>query len=225
MILMKGVFSTIDYTSNTDGSADSIRQMMSEYLKTSRIITLNQVHEDTIIIADDVIPHAIPEADGVISLNPEDTLVIRTADCLPVLACSDNGISGAFHAGWRGLSMGIVKKGILKMKSLGADSIRISAGPAIGPCCFRVGGDVAKEFRFPYSRQDDDGGYYFDLWEMAKAQAMSAGIQKHMITSFRICTCCSKELFNSYRRDNLSAGRQISAIGGRSWSLPGLRAA
>jgi hypothetical protein len=224
MIFMKGVFSTLHYTSKTDGSAESVRQMMTQNLKTARIITLNQVHKDNIIIAGDVNPDKIPEADGVISLNPEDTLVIRTADCLPVLAFSDNGISGAFHAGWRGLSMGIVKKGILKMKSLGANSIRIAAGPAIGPCCFRVNADVAKEFRFPYLRTDNEGGYYFDLWEMAKAQAMAASIPNHMITSYRLCTCCSKQLFNSYRRDGLFAGRQISAIGGRSWSLPGLQA-
>lgn len=221
---MKGVFATKSFTSKTNGSAHEIRQLLIEKLDTSRVFTLNQVHGDHIVTANSLYAEEIPEADGIISDNPDDMLVIRTADCLPVLAYSEEGIIGAFHAGWRSLNRGIIGKGILKMKDLGATSIRTIMGPAIGPCCFRVGDDVLKEFPSSYKRTENDG-YFFDLWEMALSQAIESGVDKHMISSFRLCTCCGEQLFNSYRRDKTSAGRQISVIGGKSWLLPGLLAA
>jgi polyphenol oxidase len=210
---MNGIFCTKDYTEGIDGSAESVKEKLVRDLDSKRIITLNQVHEDAIVRTSEMIEGEIPEADGVISDNPADTLVIRTADCVPVLLSSEEGIFAAVHAGWKGLAKGVIGKCILMMKEMGASNISAAIGPAIGPCCFRVGEDVAQLLPSQFQRIENSIKY-IDLWETAKAQALSAGVEDHKISVQRICTCCREELFFSYRRQAENAGRQVSVIGG-----------
>ncbi|MBN1635764.1 MAG: polyphenol oxidase family protein, partial [Deltaproteobacteria bacterium] len=129
----------------------------------------------------------------------------------------------AIHAGWRGLAKKIVIKGIEMMQSLGARSIRISIGPAIGPCCYEVKRDVIDALA-PASISIVKDSIYLDLWQEALKQAIEAGVQRDNIKITRLCTACNQDKFFSYRRDGNSAGRNISAIGGDSWLLPGLQA-
>jgi copper oxidase (laccase) domain-containing protein len=39
------------------------------------------------------------------------------------------------------------------------------------------------------------------------------GIEESQIVLSRACTCCDRNLFQSYRRDREAAGRMVSAIG------------
>jgi polyphenol oxidase len=212
---MNGIFCTKDYTAGIAGSAESVKAKLVRDLGSKRIFTLNQVHGDGIIKTSEIISHEIPEADGIISDNPGDTLVIRTADCVPVLLSSEEGIFAAVHAGWKGLAKYIIGKCILKMKEMGARNFIAAIGPAIGPCCFRVGEDVAQLLP-PELQRIENSNKYIDLWGMAKAQLLSAGIEDHKISVLRICTCCREELYFSYRRQAETVGRQISVIGGNA---------
>jgi YfiH family protein len=144
---------------------------------------------------------------------------------VPVLVSSEEGIFAAVHAGWKGLARGIIGKCILMMKEMGARNIDVSIGPAIGPCCFRIGDDVAHQLPTQFQRVES-GIIYIDLWETAKAQSLYAGVERHKISVLRICTCCREELFFSYRRQAGTSGRQISVIGGnaRLKILPGFHA-
>src|SRR5690606_25867586 len=69
---------------------------------------LRQVHGIGVHRADGVPPsNVVPEADAAIS-NGGQVLAILSADCLPVLLCSDDGGTiAAAHAGWRGLAAGV----------------------------------------------------------------------------------------------------------------------
>jgi len=219
---MHGVFCTREFTAGVVGEPRPARELVRRVTSRDNTFFLTQVHGDRIVLAE----HAadLPEADGIISDNPDDILGILTADCLPVLAWSDDPpLIGALHAGWRGLAKGIVAKGIRRMQSLGARAIRLSLGPAIGPCCFEVGRDVAVEFQGAASRHRD-GRYFLDLWKIAVSQAEDAGVERQNIRILRLCTRCQAALFFSYRRDGYATGRNISLIGGSSCSLPGLRA-
>jgi len=219
---MHGVFCTREFTAGVVGGPRPVKELVRRVTLRDNIFLLTQVHEDRIVLARDAAD--LPEADGVISDNPDDMLGILTADCLPVLAWSDDPpLIGAMHAGWRGLAKGIVAKGIRRMQSLGARDIRISLGPAIGPCCFEVGDDVAAEFQGAASRHVD-GRHFLDLWEIAVSQAVGAGVGSQNIRVLRLCTMCQAALFFSYRREGYATGRNISLIGGSACSLPGLRA-
>ncbi len=198
--------------------------MLREISGEGEVFCLNQVHSDRIVLADDLREGEIPEADGIISRGGDAVLSVRTADCVPMLAWDAGGsVTAAVHAGWRGLSQGIVTKAISRMRALGAVDIRVWFGPAIGPCCYAVHGEVARALgwnRAPVS----DGLFFPDLWKIATGQARAAGLGKESINAVRLCTACHAALFHSYRRDAEEAGRNIAVIGGRSWLLPGLRA-
>jgi len=219
---MYGVFCTREFTAGVMGKPRPVRELVRRVTLRDNIFLLTQVHGDRIVLAGDAA--GLPEADGIISDDPDDMLGILTADCLPVLAWSDDPpLIGALHAGWRGLANGIVAKGVKRMQSLGARDIHVSLGPAIGPCCFEVGLDVALEFQGATVRHEH-GGHFLDLWEIAASQAMEAGVERHAVRTVRLCTMCQAALFFSYRREGYATGRNISLIGGSSCSLPGLQA-
>jgi YfiH family protein len=190
----------------------------------SRVHCLTQVHSDRIIRAENVSPDDYPDADGIISGDPSDVLCVRTADCVPVLLEADDGsMIGAVHAGWRGLAQGIILKTISLMESAGAKKVHAAIGPSIGPCCYQVGPEVVRELAAEPVRRPD-GTIAVDLAEIAVQQARKAGIPQERIHVKHSCTCCNPDAFFSFRREKEAAGRNISLIGGASWSLPGLRA-
>jgi polyphenol oxidase len=217
---MNGIFCTKDFTAGIDGSAASVKDKLVKDLGSDRIFTINQVHGGHIVRTSEIKHLEIQEADGIISENPGDILVIRSADCVPVLISSEEGIFAAVHAGWKGLACGIVGKCVLMMRKMGANNIDVAIGPAIGPCCFRVGGDVAQLMGSQFLRIEN-GIKFIDLWETAKSQALSTGVEGHKISVLRICTCCRERLFFSYRRQAEAAGRQAAVIGGNAELLPG----
>lgn len=221
---MKGIFCTKEVSSGIDGKAPAVRTLLQGKLKGCDIYTLDQVHSDRIVFAEDLNPGEIPEADAIISRNVNDVLCIRTADCVPVLAWAEDAqLIAAIHAGWRGLALNIVEKCILAMRALGGKDIRASIGPAIGKCCFVVKADVVEALHVK-PETNRQGSLVVDLWEVAASGLERAGVETGSIDIKKLCTSCDTERFFSYRRQGDTAGRNISAIGGKSWSLPGLQA-
>ncbi|CAM2010890.1 polyphenol oxidase family protein [Acanthopleuribacter pedis] len=77
-------------------------------------------------------------ADGLVTDLADTALVVKTADCLPVLA-SDGTRLVALHAGWRGLKAGIIKS---LADWLDPRSAFVFIGPAISPSCYEVDADL-----------------------------------------------------------------------------------
>jgi len=167
------------------------------------------------------------EADASVTNIPDEVLAVLTADCMPVLFASKNGeVIGAAHAGWRGLSGGVLENTIQAMcdlsSSLSPQDISAWMGPAIGPTVFEVGEDVLEAF----SSQSQSilsqafspilgqpGKYLADLYTLARDRLNSLGIKQ--IGGGGFCTFTDEERFFSYRRDK-STGRFASFI----WILP-----
>lgn len=220
---MKGVFCTKDVTKGIDGSAGAVLSMLKSAFAGCDVYCLDQVHSDRIVFSEEIPDGIIPQADAVISQDVDAILCIRTADCVPVLAwAEDMPLIAAIHAGWRGLALDIVGKCILTMRSLGGRDIRASIGPAIGRCCYEVKMDVVEALCTEpiYTRE---GRLVADLWKVASSQLMQGGVDPLSIEIKGLCTFCNTDMFFSYRRQGAQAGRNISLIGGRSWSLPGLQ--
>ena len=74
--------------------------------------------------------------------------------------------------------------------------VLVGIGPAIGPCCYEVGTEVADKFRtsFPYADacllKEQDGHTYLDLWEANRQQMLRAGVPEENIQVAGECTCC-----------------------------------
>jgi YfiH family protein len=220
---MIGLYCKRDISEGIDGSPETVVARLEDLLPESRIYCLNQVHEDNIVFAEDIHCSDIPEADGIISRNPDDVLCIRTADCVPVLLWTDDPpLIAAVHAGWRGLAKNIVKKAVRNIYALGAGEIYVSIGPCIGVCCYEVGPDVVNVLGTENLVYKKDS-MHIDLKGVALSQALDAGVDRELVHAVDICTSCNPKEFFSYRRDGHAAGRNLSIIGGKSWLLQGLQ--
>lgn len=116
--------------------------------------------------------HAICEADGAVTDDPDVVISVVTADCAPVLLSTKDGkIVGAAHAGWRGAADGILETVVDRMIGLGAESQDIVA--VVGPCIAVTHYEVRDDMRQQVLEQDPlgqifftpvrDGFYLFDL--------------------------------------------------------------
>ena len=108
---------------------------------------LNQVHGSRAVRARSAdFDNGPPDADAVVGANAGDICAVRTADCLPILLCSTDGSEiAAVHAGWRGLSAGVVEAALTAMSSC-PDELIAWFGPAISPAAFEVGDEVRAAF-------------------------------------------------------------------------------
>jgi copper oxidase (laccase) domain-containing protein len=80
-------------------------------------------------------------------------------------------------------------------------------GPAIGPCCYDVGPEVAARYDADLTHEGR-----LDLWTAAERALRRAGVEQ--VERVDLCTRDHPELFFSHRRDGLARGVQgvIGAI-------------
>jgi polyphenol oxidase len=166
---------------------------------------------------------SVIEADGIVTKTSHEVLCILTADCLPVLFTAvDGSVIGASHAGWRGLSEGVLENTVCEMLLLNhhlvANDLIAWLGPAIGPDAYEVGEDVYQAFSnstIPIESTDfvpiaaKPGKYMANLYSLARSRLAAVGLSQ--IAGGQMCTYRDQEQFFSYRR-NGATGRFASAI-------------
>ncbi len=142
------------------------------------------------------------DADGHATALRGVGVMVLVADCLPVLLGSEGAVA-ALHAGWRGLSEGVLEEGVRALRELGgAGEIAAVIGPGAGPCCYEVGEEVHAAFG---CRSEIDRQGRIDLPGLARERLEAAGVAR--IEDVGACTICDARLF-SHRREGLAAGRQ-----------------
>ncbi|MCB1215428.1 MAG: polyphenol oxidase family protein [Deltaproteobacteria bacterium] len=146
------------------------------------------------------------EGDGLLSYLPNRPLLIKTADCVPILLAHPQGIIGALHAGWRGSSQQILSLALKKIEALSLDlkEVKLWIGPAIAFSCYEVGEEVAKHFPEavfgPCLRPaKSPGKYYLGLQEANYYLALKAGVPKSNLYLSPHCTFCEPQDYYSYR--------------------------
>ena len=125
------------FSSANDGSLEQVLKSVG-FEKGSA--TMHQTHSSDISFADS---HENYECDGLYTDKKLLPLVVKTADCVPILMESNKRIS-AIHAGWRGLEQLIFEKS-LKVHDI--SSLSISIGPHARKCCYEVGVEFTKKFK------------------------------------------------------------------------------
>jgi len=176
---------------------------------------LRQVHGTTVAQLGPLASDDEPQADAAVAHLNGTVLAILTADCLPVLFCSEDGARvGAAHAGWRGLAAGVLEATIAAM---GTPPARLVAwlGPCIGAASYEVGEEVRAAF------VDSNGGaatcfaatrpghWHCDLAGLARQRLAAAGVAGIHGGGF---DTLADARFYSYRRDGASSGRFASLI-------------
>lgn len=154
--------------------------------------------------------HVIPESDGLITKAARVPLAVTTADCVPlVLASAQEGEVAVVHAGWRGLAAGVVSAAARLFDE--PKSVRVAIGPAIGPCHYEVGEDVALAVAAGSESgaisERRNGRVRLDLVATARLILRARGIRR--VEDTGLCTACERGRFFSHRRDGVT-GRQIA---------------
>jgi polyphenol oxidase len=145
------------------------------------------------------------QGDGLWTDEPGLPILALAADCVPIALARVNGQAPALavlHAGRMGLLAGIVESGVA---ALGGGRVAAAIGPAIGPCCYDVGEEVAGPFRAQFGA-DVVRGRRLDLWTSAERALRSAGVAT--VERVDLCTACAPDRFFSHRRDGKPRGAQ-----------------
>jgi YfiH family protein len=158
---------------------------------------------------------AEPEADAAIARDAGVVLAILTADCLPILLCAEDGAEiAAIHAGWRGLSAGVIESCVAKMRT---PPQRLIAwlGPAIGARSYEVGAEVRDAFVEADAAADvafeatGPGHWLCNLYTLAHQRLHALGVTQVHGGGF---DTLADPRFYSYRRDAGASGRFASLI-------------
>ena len=150
----EGEFSSLNIAKKELTCSDAVNENRKRIaiavgMEDAPILLTNQKHTNTVIVIEKPFYGDGPIADAMVTKQKNILLCIQTADCVPVLFVDPiNQIIGAAHAGWRGLSLGILQNTMKTMIDLGAKREYIKA--AVGPCAwaesYEVGADVVEAF-------------------------------------------------------------------------------
>ena len=174
---------------------------------------LRQVHGVVVV---DASRNAGPvEADAAFTKDKGVVCTVMVADCMPVLLADEKGEAvAAAHAGWRGLSAGVIEATV---GAMGVPAQRLHAwlGPAIGPKAYEVGAEVREAFLAKDATAESafaptrPGHWHLDLYAVARQRLAALGITR--VSGGGFCTHTDKERFFSYRRDK-AMQRMAAAI-------------
>jgi YfiH family protein len=187
-----------------------------------RPVIMRQIHSD-VINRLEAAPAGKLEGDALVTNVPGLLLVVRTADCLPVLLVDPaNRAVASVHCGWRGTQKRILEKTVLAMgQAYGTNPAGLLAafGPCVGPACYEVGAEVKESFGaagFP-----DDvfkpvpgraGKHLLDLLRANAWLLGEMGLNKLNVWSAGACTHCDPGLL-SFRRNPGEPRRMYNFIG------------
>jgi YfiH family protein len=182
---------------------------------------LNQVHGNEVLdLANSL---SALTADGVYTQAIETPCSIKTADCLAVFLCDQQGTEiAALHAGWRGLAQGVIFQGVRKFHAHAKELIAWLS-PAICAKHYEIDRVVydsfmqqALDYRDCF-KQSSEGHWYCDLQRIARMQLEAMGVTQ--IFSDDLCTFENEADFYSYRREPKNPGRLIHTLWINSESL------
>ncbi len=161
----------------------------------------------------------LPFSDGLVTNDPNVTLVTSHADCSAFFLYDRKTRSiGLAHAGWKGMISRIGQRLVERLNAeYGASPADIIAG--VGPCicarCFEVDDSLAQRFAQEFNCPDiknegRPGKAYVSLEAAAVIQLVDAGVKVGNISLMHRCTFEEKENFYSYRRDGAYAGSMVA---------------
>lgn len=220
-------FNTLDLGpgSPTDLRRENLRRVCKALnLRGTDPILVSQVHGCGVCIASPgASPAASTEADAIVSDTPGNPLLIRTADCVPILLAGPGGrVVAAVHAGWRGMIAHVIDRTLDRMtEHFGIDAAEVTAavGPCIGVRHFEVGEEVAAAFvnaglEGAIDRHRGTRAHV-NLSAAVAMQLTRRGVKPQRIDTTDRCTFEDAAEFFSHRRDAGRTGRMAAVIAAR----------
>lgn len=176
-----------------------------------------QVHSADVICTEIPRPLNAPheKADSILTSNPDITLFMRFADCVPILLHDPvRKVVGIVHAGWMGTVNKVLARTIQTMsEKYGSNPGDIIAGigPSIGPDHYQVGEDVIEKVKLAFGDQAEEllinlnERTYFNLWRANGILLQRAGVTSIEVSG--LCTACDTNRWYSHRAEAGKTGR------------------
>lgn len=188
----------------------------------SSMAPMSQVHGDVVHVHD-ASSSPVPVADALVTRRPDLALLVRVADCLPVvLADAQAGVVGVAHAGRQGLAHGVVAGTVAAMRAQGAAAITAWMGQRVCGCCYEVPAQMRDEVAavVPAAWSETSWGTpALDIGAGVLAQLGELGVAAidvaDLLGRSAACTLENENLF-SHRRQ----GRRSGRMGGLVRLLP-----
>ncbi len=183
----------------------------------AHVCTVWQVHGAETIYARQ--PRAdrrwLARADGIITDQVGLALMMRFADCVPILFYDPTHKAiGLAHAGWRGTVLGAAESTLRAMQhTFGTrpPDVQAAIGPSIGPQRYQVGEEVVEAVQKAFGETDGlirraaDGSAYLDLWAANRRALERAGVLQIALAG--LCTASHTDEFYSHRAEKGRTGR------------------
>jgi hypothetical protein len=185
-------------------------------------VALAQVHGCQIQSASEVRDLETPaQGDGLISQDASEILMMRFADCVPVLLFDpERQVAGLAHAGWKGTVLKVAAETVKVMHvrfGCRPKNILAGIGPSICADHYEVGEDVRSAAVTAFGEDTDllqpsrPGKVKFDLRQANQRVLHEAGVQNIEIAGQ--CTVCQNEDWFSHRAKAGETGRFAAFIG------------
>jgi polyphenol oxidase len=197
------------------------RQALASQTGLSSWCELKQVHGDVLHL--DPEPTSLDafvsgpsslEGDALATARPGLALVVKTADCQPVLLAHETGrFVAALHVGWRGNVANLPGSAVAQLCAhYGCAPAELLAvrGPSLGPAQAQFL-HFAQEFGqgfLPFFQRKKDT---VDLWRLTRHQLEQAGLAPGRVFGLDQCTKSSPQDFFSFRAARVT-GRMMSLI-------------
>jgi YfiH family protein len=219
-----GPYASLNLAANADepdAVAENLRRVVAGFadpVESPPVALMRQVHgaDVHVVTSADLASGERPVADALVTDEAGIVLMVRVADCVPLLLADvDNGVVGAVHSGRPGMAAGVAPHTVAAMRDLGADRIVAWVGPHVCGRCY----EVPEQLRAEVSALVPEA-YAETSWE-TPALDIGAGVRAQLradgveVVDASRCTIEDPDLY-SYRRQGAASGR----LAGLVWVRP-----
>lgn len=178
------------------GKDEHLDEVLEKEFAGYKVVRMIQIHSDKVVFLDEKIMADLPDGifflddvDGVFTNQKNVALVVKAADCYPILLYHPQGVVGVIHAGRVGTEKQIVKKAL---KSVVEETNlkkgwRIWLGPKICKDCYQI-------------NKETDEHYDLKVNNVIQIESILDGEENFALDS-ELCTVHHGDWFYSYRRE------------------------
>lgn len=184
-------------------------ELLTQGLQVDRLVRMSQVHGSDVVWTGDLPDREVPVADALLTDQPGVGVLVRVADCTPVVLVGlDEPVAGVVHCGREGLVKGVVTAAVAAVRERGTESLEAWVGPRACGRCYELPEAMADAVAavVPESRSTTSWGTpAIDVGAGVVAQLRELGIPVTDIGAHE-CTI-EDDRFFSHRRQGHESGR------------------
>lgn len=189
------------------GRDEALDEVLEENFASQKVVRMIQTHSDRVVFLDQRATgqlftgiNFLDNLDGVFTDQRGVVLVVKVADCYPILLSHPAGVIGVVHAGRVGTGQKILQKSLeLAIEQTGlSEGWQIWLGPKICRDCYQI-------------NRETNEHYDLQAKNVEQLQAVLDG-EKNFALDSGLCTHHQNDWFYSYRKEGPSVPMNYGLI-------------